>query len=735
MHILSIALGGCLKAEPVRYGITEDTGGHISYILGAMQALAARHDVTRAEIVTRLFDAPNLGEIHARAVERVCHKCSITRIDSGNRAYLSKEALAADREAFTNALVANLRARESLPDIIHAHFADAADVAQRVQRELGIPYIYTAHSLGRDKLEALGDESAELRARIGEEDRAIAGAAAIIGSSRDECERQLIDYPSAKLLRIHRVRPGVQTRNGAPHEKRAAQLIAPFLREPEKPIILIIARPVHKKNLAGLVEAYARLPSLQERANLVILAGQRRMIGEGEPEQVEVISDMVDRIDRHDLHGRVAYPRTHDGDHVVGLYSLTARSHGVFVNPALMEPFGLTIVEAASHGLPVVATKIGGPLDTMREIEHGLLIDPCDPDDIGTKIDELLTDRKLWGRCHRNALERSGQFQWASYADAFVKIARPVCNAHSRGALEFALAPASRDGAGKAPMNTTSESLLVSDLDNTLTGCRKGVARLREFLERRDDMGFAIATGRSIIETRRIVREWDLPEPIVWITSVGTEIYWNRPEGPVRDTGFPALAKARWDPQAVERVAQRFAQLEPQPQYEQRDFKRSYFYTDARDVANVRAQLERQGIAARVVASHEELLDIMPESAGKAAAMFYVAGRLGIAKNRIFAAGDSGNDEDMLTVCANAIMVDNHAPEIAFLQGRNNLYTAKQSHAQGVVEGLQAHDARNAAKANTAHHLRSTTPITRSRGATNAGRARLTLKTMRKVQS
>jgi sucrose-phosphate synthase len=39
---------------------------------------------------------------------------------------------------------------------------------------------------------------------------------------------------------------------------------------------------------------------------------------------------------------------------------------GVFINPALVEPFGLTLIEAAAHGLPMVATKNGGPVDIHK---------------------------------------------------------------------------------------------------------------------------------------------------------------------------------------------------------------------------------------------------------------------------------------------------------------------------------------------------------------------------------
>ena len=187
LHIMSIALGGCLRAEPVQYGITEDTGGHITYILGEMEALARRDDVELAEIVTRRFVDERLGAIHAQSEEWISDTCVIRRIDSGDPRYLAKEALAQDRAAFIDALFADLRARSRLPDIVHAHFADAADIAAQIEREFGIPFIYTAHSLGLDKRAAVtapGPElAAELDGRIAEEDRAIGAASAIIGSS------------------------------------------------------------------------------------------------------------------------------------------------------------------------------------------------------------------------------------------------------------------------------------------------------------------------------------------------------------------------------------------------------------------------------------------------------------------------------------------------------------------------------------------------------------------------
>lgn len=671
MHIVSLALGGCLKAEPVRYGLTEDTGGHITYILGEMEALSRRDDVRFAEIVTRRFDDPNLGAVHSQAEEWINPKLRVTRVDSGNSRYLTKDALREDREAFTNALIAEFKSRETLPDLIHAHFADAADVAIAVEKALGIPFLYTAHSLGVDKRAAMADRSDAIEARIAEEDRAIAQARAVVGSSRDECERQLAAYPSARVGKINRLVPGIDRGRGATSLSAATDLIAPFLRDPTKPIILAIARPVHKKNLIALVDAFAGSAALRDRANLVILAGLREGLHSGNAEQQQVQRELVERIDRHDLYGSVAYPKSHTRTQVQALYELAARTRGVFVNPALMEPYGLTLVEAAAHGLPVVATKVGGPQDIVGELEHGLLVDPGDTAEIATAIERLVTDGRFWNRCSRNAQDNSVGMNWDKYAAGFVALAAECLS--------------------KAEPVRRPSQILVSDLDNTLTGCAQGIQRFGRFLQRQSDFGFVLATGRSIVEARRLVRDWGLPVPLAWITSVGTEIYLNQNGELAADEEFSRSLDEGWDASLIDSILAGHPDLVSQPSYEQRRHKRSYFVQDAGCVAGIVRQLRDAGTAARVVFSHDRLLDILPPNAGKAAAMRYIANRFGLPSTHVFAAGDSGNDIDMLTDCENAILVANHAREVASLAQRPNVYRARRGNASGALEGILAH--------------------------------------------
>ncbi|WP_165961152.1 HAD-IIB family hydrolase [Qipengyuania sediminis] len=676
IHILAIALGGCLKGPPVAYGITEDTGGHIGYVLGAMGALARDPRVGRADIATRLFDDPALGRAHVEPVEELSPKSRIIRIDSGNRAYLAKEELARDRAAFTEALIAHLECQPRLPDVIHAHFADAADVAREVKRRLGIPFIYTAHSLGIDKRAASGVRCQGLEGRIAEEDRAIAACDLVVASSRDECERQLLAYPSGRLGKIRRLRPGIETTAATPAEQTAARaLIAPFLRDPDRPIVLAVARAVRKKNLVTLVEAFAENPALRERANLVILAGLRDGLKSGEAEQREVLLDLVDAIDRYGLHGVCAWPAHHTQGELAGLYDIARRSGGVFVNPAFVEPYGLTLIEAAAHGLPVVATREGGPRDIVAELEHGLLVDPRDPAGIAGAITRLVDDSAFWNRCSENARVNVAEMSWESYAAGFVSLVQGLVTPRPT-----------------AQPRCRPTRLLLSDIDNTLTGCREGAARLSRYLGR--DQGqvlFGVATGRAFVDAQRLLAEWSLPQPAVIVSSVGTEIYWRYEADYLRDEAYSRRLAEGWDGVAVAQALDGIPGLEPQSDIEQRTFKRSYLTADAAAAEHARRVLAEAGLSVRIIASHARFLDIVPANGGKGAAMAHVARMLGLRPQQIVAAGDSGNDADMLADCPGAVVVANHDRDLAHLIGRPGIYAARRGNAAGVLEGLLWH--------------------------------------------
>ncbi|WP_294645662.1 HAD-IIB family hydrolase [uncultured Aureimonas sp.] len=676
MFILHVALQGCLRAKDVEYGLTADTGGHIRYLLDLVAASVADPDVTRTVIATRRFEDTRLGADYAQGFERIDEKTEIVRFWTEDPAYLEKEALHTEVGSFADALVAFIEAGERRPDVLHAHYADAASVAAIVEARLGIPFVFTAHSLGRVKRETLGlrpGADAALDRRIAAENAALADASLVIASSRDEAEVQWMGYEAYEPGRIRILAPGsdLQRFAGAPTCARVDASIARFLCEPDKPVILALARPVAKKNLAALVRAFGESPALQERANLVLFAGAREDYATLDGDMAETVAELLALIDRYDLYGRVAYPKHHRPEDVPAIYAHARVRGGLFVNPALNEPFGLTLLEASAAGLPLVATDSGGPNDIVEMCGNGILVNPRLDAAIAEAALSILSDESTYARFAAAGDKVSAAYDWTRHATRYHALL---------GSLT------TRSDAAARP-----EQLLICDIDNTLVGCADGVRTFGAWRERQPGLAFGVATGRSFHSALAILEQQDAPRPQVVISSVGSEIHHLDPNGTTytQDAEWRAIVSRAWDRDEARRALARVPGLLPQAPLEQRAHKLSYF-TEGQPgiVGRVRAALERAGLKCSVIHSHGRYLDILPIRASKGTAVDFVRARLGLSQDAVFVAGDSGNDIEMLRTIPQAIIVGNFSDGLAAMPALRHSYVARNTHARGVIEGV-----------------------------------------------
>ncbi len=145
-----------------------------------------------------------------------------------------------------------------------------------------------------------------------------------------------------------------------------------------------------------MIKAYDEDNELQAMANLAIFAGIRKDISQKEDNERDVLTRMLLLMDKYNLYGKMAIPKKHDFEHEVPeLYRIAAKKRGVFVNPALTEPFGLTLLESLACGLPIVATHDGGPKDIISNCQSGVLVDPTDTSAIAQAIKEILAHQDL----------------------------------------------------------------------------------------------------------------------------------------------------------------------------------------------------------------------------------------------------------------------------------------------------------------------------------------------------
>ncbi|MBK8481693.1 MAG: sucrose synthase [Proteobacteria bacterium] len=200
------------------------------------------------------------------------------------------------------------------------------------------------------------------------------------------------------------------------------------LEDRDKPLLFAITRLDRVKNISGLVEWFGRSPRLREQVNLLVVAGRvdpGRTDDDDERGQIERLHDLMDE---HQLDGQLRWLGLLLEKALVGeLYRYVADSRGAFVQPAVHEGFGLTVIEAMSCGLPTFATCHGGPREIIEDGSSGFHLDPAQGEQAAERMAEFFErcrdDPARWTMVSRAALERVElHYNWARYAERLVTL-------------------------------------------------------------------------------------------------------------------------------------------------------------------------------------------------------------------------------------------------------------------------------------------------------------------------
>ena len=202
------------------------------------------------------------------------------------------------------------------------------------------------------------------------------------------------------------------------------------LDDPDKPLLFAMSRLDRIKNMAGLVEAYARSEELRERSNLLIAGGFMDPAESQDADEAKQIEAMHKLFDEHGLEGQARWLTMRTDKTQVGeLYRYVADTRGAFVQPAVFEAFGLTVVEAMSSGLPTIATLHGGPREIIEHGVSGYHIDPLRPELMTDVLVDFLRgceeEPELWTRLSEGAVQRvESRYTWKLYASRMLSLSR-----------------------------------------------------------------------------------------------------------------------------------------------------------------------------------------------------------------------------------------------------------------------------------------------------------------------
>ncbi len=435
LHIVLVSVHGLIRGNNPEYGRDADTGGQVRYVIELARALADRRRVARVDILTRRIVDSTVSSVYSKATEQIAENAFIVRLSCGTDDYIRKEALWSYLSLFADSAREYIASAARGPLLFHSHYADSGMVAVELAKQLHAPHVFTGHSLGRAKRQRLleagvsqvdVEQRFNMSTRIASEEWVMSQADLVIASTDREIRKQYSLYGGFDAWRSIVNPPGIDTHTFRPPDNAEkftevrAQLDALF-SDPEKPLILAISRPDERKNLTVLAHSFIGVSKLRERANLLIVSGGSGKYDRCNMQPNQALSELRSLIYSHNLEGSVALLEFMPSDRIAELYKIAFRSRGALVNSALTEPFGLTLLEASATGLPIIATRDGGPSEIIQHCRNGLLIDPLDTGQIAEALLCVLNNMTLWETCSNNGLRLIRKnYSWSGHTDAYL---------------------------------------------------------------------------------------------------------------------------------------------------------------------------------------------------------------------------------------------------------------------------------------------------------------------------
>ncbi|MFN2355515.1 MAG: HAD family hydrolase [Desulfopila sp.] len=717
LYILLFSIHGLIRGEGPELGVDADTGGQVKYVLELARTLGELDEVGQVDLFTRRIEGKSVANDYGEPIEQLSEKARIVRIRCGGKKYIRKELLWPHLEEFIDNTIRYLKTQERAPDLFHGHYADAGYVARELANAFDATLVFTGHSMGRNKKNKLLadgltekriDDHYKMSTRIMREEEVIEHANLIVTSTQQEIDKQYGLYENGTKPNYAVIPPGIDLEIFYPYydvqldsdllneevkQTRRTLLneLNRFWAKPEKPFILALCRPDHRKNITGLIKAYGEDRELQAIANLAIFAGIRGNISKMEENEQNVLTDMLLQMDKYDLYGKLAIPKKHDfATEVPELYRLCAETHGVFLNPALVEPFGITLIEASACGLPIVATDDGGPRDIVANCDNGILVDVADTVQIASALRSLLVDGEKWDHYSNNAINGVRKhYSWHAHCKTYLENIYTLLPERKGQDQVEEETSGTRRRPSFGKRLTAVDRLLITDIDDTLVGDDDSMYNLFHLLENhKQELAWGMATGRSLESTIEAMTEYDIPTPDILICSVGTEIYYG-PDLRI-DKGWYNYLGYQWKPEEIKDVLSRFDFLVSQEAEGQRSYKISYYLEDKEGrFEQIKQALAEQKLRCHVNYCRGQFLDILPVRASKGKAISYIRYKYEFSSRYVMVAEDSGSEEDMLSGQNRGLVVANYSDEMEKFKGRQNIYFSPESYAAGIIDGLQ----------------------------------------------
>jgi len=293
--------------------------------------------------------------------------------------------------------------RASQYDVLHAHTPRSALIAARVSKKLGTPWVYHVHS------PTARDSSRLWINRVNDwvERWSLRNCSKIITVSRS-LRRELIKrgVSRQRLICIP---------NGVP-ALTPIDLSSKIQSHSWNLGMIALFRP--RKGLEVLLEALHRLPASSPKVRLNIIGGF-------ETQEYQMTIHRL--VEQYDLKDRITFTGfTNDIPKALG------ELDGMILPSLYGEGMPMVVLEALSAGVPVIATRVEGTPEVVRDGIEGYLAEPRDPQSLMEAISKFTTCRIKWAAMSEQAVDRHrDQYSDVKMAISTADVYRSVARAHA----------------------------------------------------------------------------------------------------------------------------------------------------------------------------------------------------------------------------------------------------------------------------------------------------------------
>ena len=371
----------------------ETAGGMNVYISQVARELGSNGH--RVDVFTRSH-SPDVPEI-----EEIGPRCRVIHIDSGLYE-VPKSELYEYVGQFTAGVKKFLNTTNITYDLIYSHYWLSGISGVALAEDWGVPHITMFHTTARMKMSARVGEREPAHRGIAEADIMEAADAVVVATAHERLDVSHLYGISQSKVKV--ITPGVDVGLFRPADRAKARSALGFGNEN---IILSVGRIEPLKGIDIILGAMALLDCLGD-TRLVVVGGDLQ--------EDPVLRQLQGTAQELGLGDMVTFAGAIPQAELPSYYNAA----DIFVMPSYFESFGLVALEAMACGLPVIATRVGGPREFVKAGVTGYLIDWHCPEPFAQRLDMVLANPSLHARMAEAATQQASEMTWASTASAIL---------------------------------------------------------------------------------------------------------------------------------------------------------------------------------------------------------------------------------------------------------------------------------------------------------------------------